>query len=259
VRLEHGACRRSAARPLAQGPAATAAGRWCRFCGIWDRRALRVRRRPASGGSGLDGPGGPDRDFTDLHAWAEAYLPGAGWIGFDATSGLMAGEGHIPVACTAVPASAAPVFGFTDVCETQFGFEMTVTRIHEDPRVTKPYSELQWNEIDTLGRQVEDELAQGDVAHHGWSRRSAPPTIWTARVELRGPGKDGRACRRTAARLAIWPGASLHYVRGGTGRTAAALGIGAFKTDGLPLWRDQAPGRGRRLRLAHRRAGSLGC
>ncbi len=58
----------------------------------------------------------------------------------DATSGLMAGEGHIPLACTAVPASAAPVFGFTDPCEVQFEFEMRVTRIHEDPRVTKPYT-----------------------------------------------------------------------------------------------------------------------
>ncbi|HXX10320.1 MAG TPA: transglutaminase family protein, partial [Burkholderiales bacterium] len=103
----------------------------------------------------LDGPAGAPQDFTDLHAWAEAYLPGAGWIGMDATSGLLAGEGHIPLACTAVPASAAPIFGFTDVCETTFGFEMKVTRIHEDPRVTKPYTAVQWNEVETLSRAVE--------------------------------------------------------------------------------------------------------
>jgi len=111
----------------------------------------------------LDGPSGPEADFTDLHAWAEAFVPGAGWIGLDATSGLMAGEGHIPLACTAVPASAAPVYGFSDLAEVQFDFSMRVTRIHEDPRVTKPYDATQWHDIDRLGERVEDELKQGDV------------------------------------------------------------------------------------------------
>lgn len=111
----------------------------------------------------LDGPSGTDKDFTDLHAWCEAYLPGAGWVGFDPTSGLMAGEGHIPLACAAIPSSAAPVSGFTDRCESTLDFQMTVTRIHEDPRVTKPYNETQWKAIMALGEQVDADLKAGDV------------------------------------------------------------------------------------------------
>ncbi|MDO6759476.1 transglutaminase family protein [Tamlana sp. 2_MG-2023] len=111
----------------------------------------------------LDGPSGPEEDFTDLHAWAEVYLPGAGWIGFDATSGLLAGEGHIPLACTPSFESAAPVSGATDVCETEFFFENSVTRIFESPRVTKPYTEEQWKAIYKLGNKVEKQLQKGDV------------------------------------------------------------------------------------------------
>src|SRR5437763_1673205 len=117
----------------------------------------------AADAKSLEGPSGPEKDFTDLHAWAEAYVPGAGWIGLDATSGLLAGEGHIPLACTSIPGSAAPVTGKIDPCKTQFTFEMTVTRIHEDPRVTRPFSDAQWSAIDLLGREVDRELADGDV------------------------------------------------------------------------------------------------
>ena len=111
----------------------------------------------------LDGPSGTDVDFTDLHAWCEVYLPGAGWIGLDATSGLFAGEGHIPLASSPDPTSAAPITGKVEPCECEFSHVMSVQRIYEAPRVTRPYSEEQWQAILALGGRIDADLQAGDV------------------------------------------------------------------------------------------------
>ena len=199
----------------------------------------------------LDGPAGTDHDFTDLHAWAEAYLPGAGWVGLDPTSGLLAGEGHLPLACTADPGSAAPVIGFSDPCEVQFEVNMRVVRVHEDPRVTKPYTDAQWQAIDALGEQVDAEL----LAHDVRLTQGGEPTFVSV-DDMDGPEWNYLALspkklalaqglqRRLAGRFASGP--LLHSGQGkwypGEPLPRWALGI-YWRADGEPLWRDAARSR----------------
>ena len=193
----------------------------------------------------LDGPAGPERDFTDLHAWAEAYIPGAGWIGLDPTSGLLAGEGHIPLACSPAPASAAPVTGNVEPCESQFDFTMSVTRVHEDPRVTHPHTAGQWREIDRLGRQVDADLEAGDVR----LTQGGEPTFVSA-DDMDGPEwtttalspKKWELAERLAWRLRerFAPTGLLLYGQGkwypGEPLPRWALGI-HWRADGRPVWR----------------------
>ena len=111
----------------------------------------------------LEGPPGPEQDFTDLHAWCEAYVPGAGWIGLDPTSSLLAAEGHIPLAATPSPSLAAPISGLVEEAETRFDFDMSVTRVVDRARVTKPYADEEWQTILALGDRIDSDLERGDV------------------------------------------------------------------------------------------------
>ena len=207
----------------------------------------------------LDGPSGPTADFTDLHAWAEVYVPGAGWIGLDPTSGLMAGEGHIPLACAADPTSAAAItgsFSFTtetassngEQCHEEFSVSMTVTRIVEQTRITKPYSEEQWQSIDALGRRIDEQLEEMDVrltmggepTFVSLDDRDAPEWNTTAL----GDGKRKQASvllHRLREKFA--PGALLVHGQGKwyPGEPLPRWAYSCYwRKDGVPLWEDHS-------------------
>ena len=194
----------------------------------------------------LVGPAGPKSDFTDLHAWAEVYLPGAGWIGLDPTSGLLTGEGHIPLAASPDPLSAAPISGGVEAAEVVFDVEMKVSRIVETPRVTKPYSDAQWQAILAAGRHVDRALDEGQLR----LTMGGEPTFvsatdiegaeWT--VDALGPTKRGIAGKLLRRLLPLWsPGAAITQVLGKhyPGEQLPRWALNAhWRRDGEPVWRD---------------------
>lgn len=196
----------------------------------------------------LDGPSGTEVDFTDLHAWCEVYLPGGGWIGLDPTSGLLAGEGHIPLSCTPEPSTAAPVTGGIGKCESKLHHEMQVSRIYESPRVTRPYSEAQWARIQSLGHRIDEDLVARDVR----LTMGGEPTFVSVddpdgdewNFTAASPAKrvlSGTLLKRLRARMA--PGSLLHYGQGKwyPGEPLPRWALSAFwRKDGVPIWKDDS-------------------
>jgi uncharacterized protein (DUF2126 family)/transglutaminase-like putative cysteine protease len=194
--------------------------------------------------STLEGPSGPQTDSADLHAWAEAFLPGAGWIGFDPTSGLFAGEGHIPLVCTPNASQAAPIGGTVELANVNFSYSMSIRRLNDAPRPSRPFTEEDWDQVKQLAHSVDADLKAQDVrltmggepTFVGIDEPESPQ--WN--IDALGPMKRSRGLALIQClRERTAPGAMLHYGQGkwypGEQLPRWALSCN-WRSDGVPVW-----------------------
>jgi uncharacterized protein (DUF2126 family)/transglutaminase-like putative cysteine protease len=184
------------------------------------------------------------RDSADLHAWAEVFLPGAGWIGMDSTSGLFAGEGHIPLVCTPHASKAAPIGGTVEPANVEFSYTMSVRRLNESPRLSKPFSEEDWAQVEQIAHRVDADLEARDVrltmggepTFVGIDEPESPQ--WN--IDALGPMKRSRGLALLAClREKMAPGALLHYGQGKwyPGEPLPRWALGCYwRKDGVPVW-----------------------
>jgi uncharacterized protein (DUF2126 family)/transglutaminase-like putative cysteine protease len=191
-----------------------------------------------------EGASGPQSDSADFHAWTEAFLPGAGWIGMDPTSGLFAGEGHIPLVCTPNASKAAPIEGTVELANVDFGYSMSIRRLNDAPRPSKPFTEEAWLQVEQVAHHVDAHLeAQnvrltmgGEPTFVGVDEPESPQ--WN--IDALGPMKRARGLALIQClREKVAPGAVLHYGQGKwcPGEPLPRWALSCFwRLDRVPIW-----------------------
>ena len=187
---------------------------------------------------------GLQTDSADFHAWAEAFLPGAGWIGMDPTSGLFAGEGHIPLVCTPSVSKAAPIEGTTEPANVDFDYSMSIRRLDDPPRPSRPFSEEDWVKVQQVAYCVDADLEVQDVrltmggepTFVGIDEPESPQ--WN--IDAHGPIKRTRGLALIQClREKMASGAMLHYGQGKwyPGEALPRWALSCFwRADGIPIW-----------------------
>ncbi len=187
---------------------------------------------------------GPEADSADLHAWAEAFLPGAGWIGMDPTSGLLASEGHIPLVCTPTASQAAPIGGTSEPANVEFSHSMSIRRLNDPRRPSKPFTEQDWLRIRQLAHGVDEELKAQDVrltmggepTYVGIDEPESPQ--WN--IDAGGELKRSRGLALIQSlREGMASGGLLHYGQGKwyPGEAIPRWALSCYwRADGIPIW-----------------------